>query len=210
MHCSPPPTVNWIFCSFFHSDLVLCSGKFCISVEINALLSKGLQMGNGLGFLQAPFPGADLWPGQGGPTGSKAATSCTGCSHSAWRNVTLGDTPAPCWAPAGTSGHSELWGQNLPPLRAHRHFCPCRPRGKQPCTGASWVCSPAALTLSGNGFLCTGLPGTLSLLLCVVFLVNQDFCPRKHYTNVTSPRYPTIKPLQSPTQTFSSSLRAAE
>lgn len=71
-------------------------------------------MGNGLGFLQAPFPGADLWPGQGGPTGSKAATSCTGCSHSAWRNVTLGDTPVPCWAPAGTSGHSELLGAKSP------------------------------------------------------------------------------------------------
>lgn len=44
---------------------------------------------------------------------------------------------------------------------------------------------------------------------CVVFSVNQ-LSPRKHYTNVTSPRYPTIKPLESLTQTFSSSLRTAE
>lgn len=67
-----------------------------------------------------------------------------------------------------------------------------------PADEASCVFSRGALAaraVSGNGLLWRGLPGTLSLLLCVVFLVNQ-LSPTKHYTNVTRPRYSTIKPLK--------------
>jgi len=53
-----------------------------------------------------------------------------------------------------------------------------------------------AVDVSGNDFLWRKLPETLSPFFCVVFLVNQ-LSHRKHYTNMTSPRYSTIKLLKS-------------
>lgn len=106
-------------------------------------------------------------------------------------------------------------GDNHPALKAHRHFCPCSQRGNPPADEASCVLS-MELSLQGlyqgmvsSGEGCQELYPCFFVLLCVIFFINH-LSPRKHYTNVTSPRYPTIKPLENLTQTFSSSIWAAE
>lgn len=91
----------------------------------------------GLGFLQPPFPGADLWPGQGDPTGPSHIPKQQPTTRAA---VTV---PGEMW-PCGTALHPDglqqgqvatqsSWGDNHPPLKAHRHFCPRSQRGKHPC-----------------------------------------------------------------------------
>lgn len=168
---------------------------------MKALLFKGLQMGNG----PTPISWSIMNRTEPSHIPNQQGTAQAG--------VTV---PGEMW-PCGTALHADglqqgqvgtqcSGGDDHPPPRAHRPFCPCSQRGKPPAEEASC----GALTLSGNGFLWRGLPGALSLLFfCVVFSVNQ-LSPRKHYTDVASPRYPTIKPLKSLTQTFPSSLWAAE
>lgn len=184
----------------------------------------------GLGLLEPPVPGADLRPCQRGstvrashrhPAGRNPAQreayrviNYTGLSHSAWWNMTLWDNPVDWSTPSVNKWPVNAPGKIITHSSKHTGiFVPEVKGAKFSTDEASWgIFSRGALTampVSGNGFLCRELPETLSLLFGVVFLVNQ-LSHRKHYTNMTNPRYSTTKLLKSLTQTVSPSIWPAE